>query len=156
MFLYRMEISGKWIIQGNSFLSLNSKFVSPLHILQWTIASAVNYPILQNVLHVVKSKLESTTDLETANALEITGPTPWAQNIHENWRQGGFDPEKMRGFGDIAKQMKDMLILPITAFSPRLFSRYGTMGSKSSFDPSARVEHLWKGTWRPRKWLGIF
>ncbi|KAJ3032051.1 hypothetical protein HDV00_008002 [Rhizophlyctis rosea] len=135
---------------------------APMQIVQWTMASTPFHPIpsraAANVfkritkVYRVKGKWD-TSILSTYDAPKVTGPAPWTDAVYSVWRENGVHPEAMREFGDRGKIIGDVLTLPITAFSPGLMqvltTVFGDMGSKHIEDPAARVQHMWKGTWRP-------
>ncbi|KAJ1564024.1 membrane-bound alpha-1,6- mannosyltransferase Initiation-specific [Nowakowskiella sp. JEL0078] len=83
---------------------------------------------------------------------EFTGPGVWTKAVYGYWRELGVDGFRMRGWGENARLFEDMLVLPITAFSPGLgqilTTVFGNMGSKPLEDPDALVRHQWKSVWR--------
>ncbi|KAJ3056662.1 hypothetical protein HK097_005338 [Rhizophlyctis rosea] len=135
---------------------------APMQICQWTMASAPYHPIparaAGNVFHRIAKVMRAKgkwdeSYLPSVDAPKLTGPAPWTDAVYSFWREQGINPEAMREFGDRGKVTSDVLILPITAFSPGLMqvltTVFGDMGSKRIEDPAARVRHMWKGTWRP-------
>ena len=92
--------------------------------------------------------------LEHVDPLELTGPPMLTKVTMAHcddvvpgfpWTQlSGLDDE-VGGRGKVAAG--DVLVLPITGFSPGRGS-FNKMGSQPSTHPNARLHHLAYGTWR--------
>jgi alpha 1,6-mannosyltransferase len=123
---------------------------------QWTIASSRNHDILAHAIHTIFHKLteetagsssKSSENLTTVdNVLHLTGPSVWtdavnwyiATSLNSHWTNF----QSLQGY----KQIKDMLALSITGFSPGV----GHMGSQGTGHPDAKVEHKFLGSWRKK------
>ncbi|EXJ54738.1 hypothetical protein A1O7_10079 [Cladophialophora yegresii CBS 114405] len=136
----------------------------PVQLTQWALASGPGHPILlrfmdtlqRRLKHVANrhwgdlSDMEATKELRQIGPLSLTGPvaiTVAAMTWLEE--QVGLRWNTLTGLldGGQSKLVDDVLILPITGFSPGR-RRYGNMGSKPVTDPSARVWHRAQGSWR--------
>jgi alpha 1,6-mannosyltransferase len=124
---------------------------------QWTIASKPGHPVLVSVVAAITEETllrKARDELDEDHmklVMEFTGPGIWTDTIFDYFN----DPESL-GYvaseaGDITWEhftgldtrtsVADVVILPITSFSPDV----GHMGSKSSNDPLAFVSHAFKG-----------
>ena len=85
------------------------------------------------------------------NVIEFTGPAPWTDVIFEYFNderyfdmtnsKGPIDWKNFTGM-DTAKRVGDVVVLPITSFSPGVQQ----MGAKDYDDPMAFVKHDFEGT----------
>ncbi|TPX44433.1 hypothetical protein SeLEV6574_g04503 [Synchytrium endobioticum] len=129
-------------------------YETPMQMCQWTMASRAGHPILARTAHSIFSKLATMTPAEIRNAdvPRLTGPAPWTYAVYGHMAEHGVDWNDLREWGDKARTIGDVVILPITAFAPGygqvLSTVFGNMGSKKIDDPDARVRHLWRGVWR--------
>ncbi|KAI8808629.1 nucleotide-diphospho-sugar transferase [Cladochytrium replicatum] len=134
-----------------------SYYRKPLQLCQWTFAAAPGSRIMADVLHNVLVNLRTTPvdAWPTSDPTYLTGPAPWTDAIYGFALEHGVDLERLRGYGDEGRMFGDVLILPITAFSPGLgqvlSTDFGSMGAKRLDSPEARVRHLWKSVWRGSK-----
>ncbi|WBW74343.1 Golgi alpha-1,6-mannosyltransferase Och1 [Schizosaccharomyces osmophilus] len=117
---------------------------------QWTIAAVPGHPVLWELVHKIthgtwslheKGELLKGTD----SVMEWTGPGIWTDSVFDylNWRYGPFTWENVTGI-QTPMLVGDVLILPITSFSPGVWH----MGSKSASDPTAYVKHYFSGSWK--------
>ncbi|EPY50253.1 alpha-1,6-mannosyltransferase Och1 [Schizosaccharomyces cryophilus OY26] len=117
---------------------------------QWTIAATPGHPVLWELVHKItmgtwslheKGQLSEDKDA----VMDWTGPGIWTDSVFDylNWRYGPFTWENVTGI-ETPKLVGDVLILPITSFSPGV----GHMGSKSANDPTAYVKHYFSGSWK--------
>lgn len=96
-----------------------SWLVSPIQILQWTMASAPNHIVLNYTIDLILSKIPamSRAEIKASDASKLTGPGPWSFSVYRYWKDQGVDWEDMRHFGSRPKLVGDMLVLPTTGFS---------------------------------------
>lgn len=126
----------------------------PIQITQWAFASAPNHPVLSRFMDNFSSYMSGnqTTD-QGDDPIARTGPAA-VTLATKSWLEdrNGFRWNSLTGVNDGGKSklIDDVLILPITGFSP---GRTRTkMGSKSSADPDARLLHHFQGSWRHTNW----
>lgn len=127
---------------------------------QWTIQSKPGHPVLREVVTRItkdtlerkrKGQLKSVVD---KNVIEYTGPALWTDVIMEYFNDdryfdmehssGAIDYKNFTGM-DTPKRVGDVIVLPITSFSPGVQQ----MGAKDYDDPMAFVKHDFEGTWKP-------
>jgi mannosyltransferase OCH1-like enzyme len=134
----------------------------PLQLTQWALASAPNHPVLTRFMHYLTLHLQqisehhggnlkrASKELASIDPVVLTGPAA-VTLAAKSWlaEKCGLRWNALTGLqdGGKAKLVEDVLILPITAFSPGR-GRYGNMGSKPISDPAARVLHHAQGSWR--------
>ncbi|KAK3712252.1 alpha-1,6-mannosyltransferase Och1 [Vermiconidia calcicola] len=127
---------------------------------QWTIQSKPGHPVL---VDIVASITEETLRRKRAGELdkmhmksivEFTGPAVWTDAIFKFFNNPDyFDMSTSKGnitwkdFTGItqAKKVGDVVVLPITSFSPGV----GQMNAGEDDDPMAFVKHAFEGTWKP-------
>lgn len=131
----------------------------PVQLTNWAMASARQHPVLQRFMDRLQAKLE----LEKQEALQK--PTKRPKKEHDpltrtgpaavteatmTWlkKQVGLRWNALTGLhdGGRAKLASDVLILPMTGFSPGR-GTYGNMGSKPYSDADARLAHHAMGSW---------
>ncbi|KAG5984970.1 hypothetical protein E4U55_002377 [Claviceps digitariae] len=131
----------------------------PVQLTNWAMASSRQHPILSRFMSRLQSKLEVEKQeaLQTSTGRQVnehdpltrTGPAAvtevtmlWLQN------QVGLRWNSLTGLhdGGRAKLASDVLILPMTGFSPGR-GKYGNMGSRPYNDPDARLAHHAMGSW---------
>ncbi|KAI9811570.1 MAG: membrane-bound alpha-1,6- mannosyltransferase Initiation-specific, partial [Thelocarpon impressellum] len=126
---------------------------------QWTIQAKPGHPVLREV---VASITEETLRRKRAGLLhdldrdivELTGPALWTDKLFAFFNdpahfdmagsEGNVTFERFTGMTQ-AKKLGDVVILPITSFSPGI----KTMGAGDEEDPMAFVKHDFEGTWKP-------
>ncbi|KAL2845859.1 hypothetical protein BJY01DRAFT_234769 [Aspergillus pseudoustus] len=134
----------------------------PVQLTQWSFAWTPDHPILQRFLDTLAATLQDVLSnyggtlespsarMELANLdpLTLTGPAAFTAAVRR-WLEGttGLRWNALAAHADRSKLVGDVLILPITGFSPGR-GRYGNMGSKPITDPSARLVHHAQGSWR--------
>ncbi|KAK9239170.1 nucleotide-diphospho-sugar transferase [Lipomyces kononenkoae] len=123
---------------------------------QWTIAAKRGHPtVLRIVSHIttetLRRKVTGTIDLpKTKDAgsqiMNWTGPGIWTDTVFGYLAdiQAGTDWHNVTGITR-GKVIGDVLILPITSFSPGV----GTMGANPPDHPHAFVQHIFEGSWKP-------
>ena len=86
--------------------------------------------------------------------VEFTGPAVWTDTVFDYFNNHDyfeFDSKyqnitaKDFFFQTEAKKMGDVVVLPITSFSPGV----GQMGAGETDDPMAFVHHQFEGSWKP-------
>ena len=88
--------------------------------------------------------------LRTFDPLDFTGPASITYSTMTYLKNEiDFRWQALSGLedGGRSKMVRDILILPITGFSPGR-AKYGNMGSKPIDHPDARLQHLAQGSWR--------
>lgn len=128
-----------------------------LQFCQWVIQSKPGHPILREIV----SKITETTlerkatgeGLEVHNTLDIlewTGAGIWTDVIfiyfNDYVQSGIFNKITWKDFTklEVPKLVSDILILPITSFSPGI----GTMGAGDEDHPLAFVKHYFENIWK--------
>ncbi|TPX31720.1 hypothetical protein SmJEL517_g04997 [Synchytrium microbalum] len=141
-------------VERNNSVDYKGIYETPMQMCQWAMAAKAGHPILSRVIHSIFSKLSTMTpnEIKNADVPRLTGPAPWTAAIYGHMAENGVDWNDLREWGDHARGIGDVVILPITAFAPGygqvLITVFGNMGSKTIEDLDARVRHLWRGVWR--------
>ncbi|KAK0389899.1 hypothetical protein NLU13_3472 [Sarocladium strictum] len=131
----------------------------PIQLTQWALASAPNHPVVelyQARLRALADEAEAAAQkagvkldaLEKAYAVERTGPHAFTEAVRSYLEEKlSFRWNSLTGREDDGKVklVVDVLILPITGFSP---GRQKSMGSKPVDDVQARLVHHFFGSWR--------
>lgn len=123
---------------------------------QWTIQSKPGHPILREVVtRITKETLEKKRkgmlrNVVDKNVIEFTGPALWTDVIFAYFNDdryfdmshssGTIDYKNFTGM-DMPKRVGDVIVLPITSFSPGVQQ----MGAKDYDDPMAFVKHDFEG-----------
>lgn len=125
---------------------------------QWTIQSKAGHPILRNVIAYITretlkrkraGKLKVTKKLRQ-DVVEFTGPALWTDKIFDYFNDPKyFDTSTSKGkvsweaFTGMTerRQVGDVVILPITSFSPGV----AQMGAGEDDDSMAFVKHIFSG-----------
>lgn len=131
-------------------------YTFPVQVTNWALAMSPHHPIAALFLSGLTARVQA--DLNTLPAIDplnITGPPVLTHTLIKytehvepkfSWQSLSNLPSKSQS-GRSKIVAGDILILPITGFSPgRGF--FHNMGSKSTDDPSARLQHLAAGSWR--------
>lgn len=136
----------------------------PIQLTQWSFAWAPGHPILQLFITHLFSTIQAVSEknggqlqsyssqraLYDIDPLNLTGPVAFTDAARE-WLETdwGLRWNALSGLtdGGLSKLVGDVLVLPITGFSPGR-GQYGNMGSKPVTDPSARLIHHAQGSWR--------
>ncbi|KAK0733844.1 nucleotide-diphospho-sugar transferase [Lasiosphaeria miniovina] len=127
---------------------------------QWTIQSKPGHPVLREIVSRItdqtlkRKRAGSLRGVVDKNVIEFTGPALWTDIIFEYFNDnryfdmkhsaGPIDFQNFTGM-DMAKRVGDVIVLPITSFSPGVQQ----MGAKEYDDPMAFVKHDFEGTWKP-------
>jgi alpha 1,6-mannosyltransferase len=131
---------------------------------QWTIASKPGHPVLVSIVAAITEETllrQARAELDEDHmkiVMEFTGPGIWTDAIFDYFNDpaflghfaseaGKFSWEHLTGLTN-RTSVADVVILPITSFSPNV----GHMGSKSSSDPLAFVSHAFEG----KLWRSVF
>ncbi|CAN6674525.1 putative glycosyltransferase Hoc1p [Trichomonascus vanleenenianus] len=128
---------------------------------QWTIQAKPGHPVLREIVaritdKTLKRKSEGNLQLpgtkdRGSQIMDWTGPGAWTDSVfaylNDDVKSGLHTPVTFKSFTGIQepKLMSDVLVLPITSFSPGV----GTMGSQPETHPMAFVKHLFSGSWKP-------
>ena len=98
---------------------LNAQFVSPLQIVQWTMAAAPNHPVVLSAIESMTTSLatKSTLSIRTGDPIYLTGPGPWTFAVYNAWENEGINWNFLRNFGNRSRLIGDILVLPTTGFA---------------------------------------
>ena len=100
-------------------LAWKDYYTNPLQIVQWTMASAVNHPVLSDTIERIRNKMVQTdfAKLLDEDVTALTGPGPWTDAIHASWARIGVNWVDMRDFGLKSRVIGDQLVLPTVGFA---------------------------------------
>ncbi|KAF2718584.1 glycosyltransferase family 32 protein [Polychaeton citri CBS 116435] len=130
-------------------------FSYPVQLTNWALALAPHHPVAVSFLtNLVDHVNANSTRLEWIDPLDLTGPPAitgvlksYTKEVQPDVRWEGLsgldDPRGGRG----KVVAGDVLILPITGFSPGR-GDFHNMGSQPTTDPNARIQHAFAGSWR--------
>jgi mannosyltransferase OCH1-like enzyme len=139
-------------------------YTNPVQLTQWALASAPQHPVLVRFMDTLLQRLDEVAshhggtlkspsafrELKSLDPLLLTGPDAITVST-QTWlgEIAGLRWNALTGLydGGRSKLVDDVVILPITGFSPGR-SEYGNMGSKPITDPAARLLHHAQGSWR--------
>jgi len=139
-------------------------YTNAVQLAQWTLAAAAGHPVLSRFLQNWAHRLREVSDhhdgdltspgaqetLRWLDPLILTGPDAVTLAV-QGWLNEtvGLQWNALSGLqdGGKSKLVDDIMILPITAFSPGR-GVYGNMGSKPISHPDARLLHHAQGSWR--------
>ena len=131
-------------------------YTFPVQVTNWALAMSPHHPIAALFTSGLAARVQADMDiLPTIDPLNITGPPVLTHTLIEytervepkfSWQSLSNLPSKGRP-GRSKIVAGDILILPITGFSPGR-GWFHNMGSKSANDRSARLQHLAAGSWR--------
>lgn len=127
----------------------------PVQLTNWAFAMAPHHPVAVKFLEQVAGDVVgATTALSKIDPLELTGPPALTRTVKTHCEAADevFRWDSLSGIGDpIGGRGKvaagDVLVLPITAFSPGR-GGWNNMGSQSLSHPNARLYHAAAGSWR--------
>ena len=122
---------------------------------QWTIQSKPGHPVLVDIVASITEETLQLRELGELNkqkmksVMDFTGPGIWTDTIFRYFNDAAyFDMSKTRNttwrqFANLTRAVKmgDVVVLPITSFSPGV----GHMGAGSVSHPMAFVRHAFKG-----------
>lgn len=105
-----IELGDRWI---------EAQYVSPLQIVQWTMAAAPKHPVVWAAIESMTSKLYTLSyfEIKYGDPIYLTGPGPWTFAIYKAWEKIGIDWKHLRNFGSKPRLIEDMLVLPTTGFA---------------------------------------
>ncbi|KAI9815619.1 MAG: membrane-bound alpha-1,6- mannosyltransferase Initiation-specific [Phylliscum demangeonii] len=131
---------------------------------QWTIQAKAGHPVLVDVVAAItrdtlsRRRAATLTAHAVASVVEFTGPAQWTDRIFDYLNDARFFEVGAAGTAAATnitwqnftgmrqpKQVGDVVVLPITAFSPGVQQ----MGAGEPDDPMACVKHDFQGTWKP-------
>lgn len=130
---------------------------------QWTIESKPGHPILRDIVakitdETLRRKRSDTLPLpgtkeRGSQIMDWTGPGIWTDSVfsyfNDRLKSGLHYPVTWKNFTGLAEpyQVSDVMVLPITSFSPGV----ATMGAQSESHPLAFVRHNFAGSWKPEE-----
>ncbi|ODQ68549.1 alpha 1,6 mannosyltransferase [Nadsonia fulvescens var. elongata DSM 6958] len=128
---------------------------------QWTIQAKPGHPVLREIVSRIteitldkkKNKKLALPDSKSRGSeiMDWTGPGIWTDSVFEYFgdsvKSGIYDTITWKDFSGLVvpKKLSDVLVLPITSFSPGV----GTMGAQDENHPLAFVKHHFEGSWKP-------
>jgi mannan polymerase II complex HOC1 subunit len=127
-----------------------------LQFCQWVIQAKPGHPILREIVSKITEltlEKKKSGDLEVKNNLDIlewTGAGIWTDVVftyfNDYVQSGIFSKITWKHFTKLAvpKLVSDILVLPITSFSPGI----GTMGAEDEDHPLAYVKHYFENIWK--------
>ncbi|OAQ81290.1 glycosyl transferase [Purpureocillium lilacinum] len=128
-------------------------YTYPVQVTQWALASAPKHPVLTQFVDNLKAQIRKEKEspkAPVADPLTRTGPAA-VTLATSMWleKEITFRWNAVTGLkdGGKSKLASDVLVLPITGFSPGR-GKYGNMGSKPVGHPDARLVHHALGSWR--------
>ncbi|KAL1970287.1 hypothetical protein VTN77DRAFT_5447 [Rasamsonia byssochlamydoides] len=139
-------------------------YTHPVQLTQWALASAPGHPVLLRFMDNLSFRLQEVAnrhggnlsspsafrELQRLDPLVLTGPDALTVSA-QSWLEesAGLRWNALTGLhdGGKSKLVDDVMILPITGFSPGR-GLYGNMGSKPITDPDARLLHRAQGSWK--------
>lgn len=132
-----------------------------IQLCQWTIQAKPGHPALRNLIAAITTKTLRRKNAGTlqlgaegkdrgGDIMEWTGPSIFTDTLFDYFNLPAVSDGvevTWRDFTGIqdAKRVGDVLVLPITCFSPGV----GHMGARSISDPMAFVQHHFEGSWKP-------
>ncbi|TFB06086.1 Initiation-specific alpha-1,6-mannosyltransferase [Trichoderma ghanense] len=135
-------------------------YTYPIQLTQWALASSPGHPALGQFMDNLRAEVRLEKEAggggdSRADPLTRTGPAAVTLATMQ-WleREVNFRWNSLTGLkdGGRAKLVRDVLVLPITGFSPGR-GTYGNMGSKPITHPDARLVHHALGSWKKFDWL---
>lgn len=131
-------------------------YTFPVQITNWALAMSPHHPITDLFLANLAAKMHKDGGiLPTIDPLDLTGPPAltrtvkdYAESMESRFHWQSLSSRNDARPGGHAKIVAgDVLVLPITGFSPGR-GRFRNMGSQPTSHPSARLVHLAAGSWR--------
>lgn len=122
---------------------------------QWTIQAKPGHPVLRDIVanitqETLKRKAAGTLTKDVKGIVEFTGPAKWTDSVFSFFNNPDYF-DMNTGNGNItwkhftgmkaAKKVGDVIVLPITSFSPGVRQ----MGAGEDDDPMAFVKHHFEG-----------
>ncbi|KAL4865276.1 hypothetical protein BDV12DRAFT_200315 [Aspergillus spectabilis] len=135
----------------------------PVQLTQWAFAFAPGHPAIQLFIDRLLTTLRLVTrdqdllsdstqhELDSIDPVNLTGPIAFTESVRtylEGKAELRWDAVSGLDDGGRSKLVEDVLVLPITGFSPGRRGGYGNMGSKPITDHAARLYHHAEGSWR--------
>ncbi|KAK9469244.1 nucleotide-diphospho-sugar transferase [Lipomyces arxii] len=134
----------------------NEWYARRVQFCQWTILSKKGHPVLTRIVsrittETLRRKAINTLTLPTtkdagSQIMDWTGPGIWTDSIFDYLAsiKPGTTWKNVTALSK-AKIIGDVMILPITSFSPGV----GTMGAENPDHLHAFVQHIFEGSWKP-------
>lgn len=131
-------------------------YTYPLQLTNWAIAMAPQHPLATRYMDTVDEAIQlNVSRLAQVDPLELTGPPRLTKVAMEHcdaevpgfpWNELSGIDDPVGGRGKVAAG--DVLVLPITGFSPGRGRFHNNMGSQPLNHPNALLSHKAEGTWR--------
>lgn len=131
-------------------------YTFPVQVTNWALAMAPHHPVATLFLSDMAARVQTDYGImPTIDPLDITGPPAltrtlknYTESVERNFTWQSLSNRGSHIAGGRSKIVaSDMLILPITGFSPGR-GWYQNMGSKPITHHAARLQHLAAGSWR--------
>jgi len=131
-------------IENDKLPNLRMSFRRELQLLQWTFAAAPGHPVLRKVVDRIASISLDFPNKPRPRVMDWTGPSLWTDIVWDHVKQTyNVDSNEFTQL-KVPKQVGDILVLPITGFSP------GVHNAEPTYSPQAKVQHHFKGSWKRR------
>lgn len=131
-------------------------YTFPVQITNWALAMAPHHPVADRFLSNLTERIRADGDaLSRIDPLDLTGPPALTRTVkdYSESTESNFSWQSLSSINDSAPGghakivAGDVLVLPITGFSPGR-GRFRNMGSQPTSHPSARLVHMAAGSWR--------
>jgi len=126
-------------------------FIRHFQLLQWTIAAKPRHPMLEKVIMKIHeiSQQKTNKTISKDDILNWTGPGMWTDTILEYIKDThGVDYKEFKNLRH-GKRVDDIYILPRSGFSAPSGPEDG-----GEYNPEAKVEHLFWGSWKNKGFFG--
>lgn len=130
-------------------------YTYPVQLTNWAFAMAPHHPAASLFLKQVEQDIKDrAATLAREDPLDLTGPPAftkaikqYTEEVEQDFRWEGVSclHDSVGGRGKVVAG--DILVLPITGFSPGR-GKYNNMGSQSLDHPNSRLFHAAQGSWR--------
>jgi alpha 1,6-mannosyltransferase len=117
-----------------------------LQLCQWTIVAAPGHPLINYVVDYITRKYNNLPKIPE-KVHTVTGPTIWTEAIlkyFSSFYGYKYPISSFRYLKEPVLVAGDVLVLPVTAFSP---DNTG-MGGRGPTDAKSFVQHLFQGSWK--------
>ena len=131
-------------------------YTFPVQVTNWALAMSPHHPVADLFLSSLTARVHADMNvLPSIDPLNITGPPALTHTLKEytervepnfSWQSLSNIPSKSQP-GRSKIVAGDILILPITGFSPGR-GWFRNMGSRPTQHTSARLQHMAAGSWR--------
>jgi hypothetical protein len=131
-------------------------YTFPVQITNWALAMAPHHPVADRFLSSLTERIQTDVNmLSRVDPLDLTGPPALTRTVKDyaesvesefSWQSLSSQNDSTPG-GHTKIVAGDVLVLPITGFSPGR-GKFRNMGSQPTSHPSARLVHMAAGSWR--------